>query len=69
MCGSRLVLVGLLDFKSSGGQLTWPRWVRFPRTPAIFVPPIGLLGRPWGRRIEFTRGVGMRRVDREASVN
>jgi hypothetical protein len=26
--------VGLLDFKSSGGQLTWPRWVRFPCTPA-----------------------------------
>ena len=30
--------MGLLDFKSSGGQLTWPRWVRFPRTPANTFP-------------------------------
>jgi len=54
-----LVLVGLLDFKSSGGQLTWPRWGRFPRTPAIFMPLNGRLRGAWGRRIEFTRGVGM----------
>lgn len=30
----RSYLVGLLDFKSSGGRRKRPRWVRFPCTSA-----------------------------------
>ena len=45
--------MGLLDFKSSGGQLTWPRWVRFPRTPANTFPSAPEAA--WALALRFAR--------------